>query len=387
MNNAGNGDKWKEQRTFSLKVMRHLGLGKQEIEDHLMNEIDELIAWINDQGEQPLDLHHMLGSSITSFITKLSTGEKFEKGHHIRKLIEDCFLTRGKIPRPTGFGMFGMMPAVAKFLMSLPGNPGKEYHVNIRKVESFLEQRMDQLKKSFNPDSDNVDCFMKAYIKKMADTKKGKFFSDENLIGCTFAFVIGGSETSGDAVAWFMLYLMLHPDVQERMRQEIDDVIGDKRITLKYRYDLPYTQAALQELHRIVSVFPTGVPHAVAEDVSIKNWHLQKGTHVILDIHAVHRSSKYFQDPNRFDPSRFLDGDGKFVYDERVITFGYGKRSCPGQPIAEAEIFLYIVSFLQRFRITCPEGVKYTTESVMELIGHVPKHFPIKAIFKRRERK
>jgi cytochrome P450 len=66
------------------------------------------------------------------------------------------------------------------------------------------------------------------------------------------------------------------------------------------------------------------------------------------------------------------------------MPFGFGKRSCPGEPIADIEAFLFITSLLQKFEIEIPKGRKYTTRGVMDFVGRVPADHPVEAIFRLR---
>ena len=381
---TGNGEKWKEQRKFSLRILRHLGVGKQEVEEAMLDEIEDLIQRLELEGEKPLEVHRHLGSSVTNAVTLLVTGERFDVTHPTRVLIDDCFLPRGNNSRPSTLGIVAFMPWISKFLFSLPGSPAGVYKYRLDRMEGFLKQRLAYLKNNFDAKKDDVDCFMKAYLKEMAENQSGKYFNDVNLIGCAFAFFAAAAETSGDVLTWFMLYMMLYPDVQKKMQQEIDNVIGRKRVSVKYRDAMPYTQALTQELHRVVSAFPTGVPHAVSQDTQMEGYFLPKGTQVLLALHAVHSNPEYFEKPDEFRPERFISKEGTFIRDERVIPFGYGKRSCPGQPVAETEIFLYMTCFLQHFEVLLPEGKKYGTEGVMEVAGRIPADSPIEVVFKKR---
>jgi cytochrome P450 len=386
---AGNGEKWKNQRKFSLKVMRHLGMGKQEVEDGMVTDIEDLIRDIKEQpAGMATDMYRVMGSCAASTITHLITGKKFPMDHPIRRQIDECFLSRGDgTLRPTALGVIAMMPAISKFLCSLPGSPAQGHRNKMDKIHGFLKQQLELLKDRtvFDPETDAIDCFMKAYVKEMPENKDGQFFTDENAIGCAFAFFFGGAESLGDVLTWFFLYLMLYPDVQERMRNEIDDVIGPhKRISYNYRDAMPYTQAVIQELHRIVTAFPIGLSHATAKDVTLGEWLIPKGTHILLGVHDVHMNEEYFPNPDKFDPSRFIDEEGRFIRSDKMIAFSTGKRSCPGQPVADCITFLYLVAFVREFTIRIPDGVTYTTDSDMEFVGHAPKQFPIKAVFSER---
>ena len=197
-------------------------------------------------------------------------------------------------------------------------------------------------------------------------------------------FFEAASNTTNDFLVWFLLYMMVFPELQQRMRKEVDEVVGSSRVSTQMRQHMPYTEAVIHELHRHVSPVPIGLVHAVAEDVELGEYLLPKDTHVIIATFQVHNNPKYFPNPDKFDPERFISKEGTFARDEHVISFGSGRRVCPGEPMANFEIFLYVVSFIQKFVIQAPQGRHYTTEGIIELFGRNPKDSPVEVVFRRR---
>ncbi|KAK8764722.1 hypothetical protein V5799_032671 [Amblyomma americanum] len=96
----------------------------------------------------------------------------------------------------------------------------------------------------------------------------------------------------------------------------------------------------------------------VAEDTTVGGYHVPKGTVLLANFWAVHQSPRLWKDPEVFDPSRFLrpDGSAPTTRPEHIITFSLGKRICPGESLATAEVFLYLTMLLQKFRILPEEG-------------------------------
>ena len=90
--------------------------------------------------------------------------------------------------------------------------------------------------------------------------------------------------------------------------------------------------------------------------VKVGNYEIPTGHMLFASLTAVMQGEDTWSDPQRFDPDRFLDG-GRFKKDEKVIPFSVGKRQCPGEGVARAEIFLFFVGLLQRFKFE-PAGGK-----------------------------
>lgn len=379
-----NGDEWKEQRKFSVRVLKQLGIGKQVVEERILDEIDVLMDKFRQENEAPVEVLQLIGASISNVINLLIMGERFDYDHPTRVMIDKAFLTREKTP--SILGTLNYIPTIAKILHYIPFTPIGNVVVRMDNVMRYLRNRIRELRSSFNVQDGDAICFIEAYLKEMAVNETGVYFDDMHMIGNAFTFFAAASTTTGDFLAWFLLYMVTFPDVQQKMRKEVDEVLGTNRVSGHMKQNMPYTEALMQELHRHVSAAPIGLIHAVAEDVDLGDYLLPAGTHVVIGIFQVHNNPTFFPQPEKFDPERFISKEGTFIRDEHVIPFGSGRRSCPGEPIANMEVFLYIVSFIQAFLIESPKGRKYTTAGVMEFIARNPKDAPVEVVFKQRRR-
>ncbi len=134
-----------------------------------------------------------------------------------------------------------------------------------------------------------------------------------------------GSETTSTTLLWGLVYLIHHPEVQSQVQKEIHAVIGTmRRPNMKDKPFLPYTDAVILEVQRLADIAPLGLPHAVMEDVVFKGYYIPKGTMVMPFLHSVHRDTKQWKEPLKFDPSRFLDNGGKIVNRDRIMPFSAG---------------------------------------------------------------
>lgn len=123
---------------------------------------------------------------------------------------------------------------------------------------------------------------------------------------------------------------------------------------------MPYTEAVMQESLRLASILPGLILHSTTENVEFEGYFLPKGTTVYPNIFQVHRDPEYWKNPNEFIPERFLQTgpDGNLICrkEERVISFGIGKRECIAVTIAQTEFFIILTSLVQNFDIT-PVGM------------------------------
>ena len=136
-------------------------------------------------------------------------------------------------------------------------------------------------------------------------------------------------------------------------------MVGTDRLpSLDDQAEMHYTNAVMEESLRMASLAPLAAPHVTKVDIQVKTYTIPKGTAVFPNLYHIMHDPEYWQDPEEFKPERFLDADGKFHHDERVIPFSTGKRYCIGQSLAEKEFFLFFSGILQAYRLTAMPGTK-----------------------------
>ncbi len=154
-----------------------------------------------------------------------------------------------------------------------------------------------------------------------------------NLATILGEFIVAGSDTNHSAFMWALYFMILHPDVQEKVQTELDQVTGGIRMpTTDDRRNTPYTESVIQEIFRKANVFPVA-PRATLSGgyVDNGNYYLPPKTKVSMNLGAVVNDPINFPDPEKFNPHRFLDSKGSYKPDKKVISFGLGKRRCPGK--------------------------------------------------------
>ncbi|KZT69358.1 cytochrome P450 [Daedalea quercina L-15889] len=181
----------------------------------------------------------------------------------------------------------------------------------------------------------------------------------------------------------FVLLMALHQDIQKKMQAEIDSVVGDLRLPASTdRTSLPYFEAVLKEVYRWLAPAPLGTPHQVTESDVYEGFDIEKGATVITNIWAMTREEELFQDPERFDPERFLGTSAEIseARDPRRFVFGFGRRICPGRLIADSSVFLAAVNLVAAFDIRPGKGLDpqqaVAQSSFTSGIVRHPKPFP-----------
>ncbi|KAF5346731.1 hypothetical protein D9756_010407 [Leucocoprinus leucothites] len=164
------------------------------------------------------------------------------------------------------------------------------------------------------------------------------------------------SETTVASVMTFVLAMLKHPQIQRKVQQEIDAIVGSDRLPdFTDREHLPYLAAVLKEVLRWNPIAPMGVPHSTTQEDYYEGYYIPKGSIVMANAHAIFQDEERFPNPKDFKPDRFIkDGVLKTdVLDPFVVaTFGFGRRICPGMHIGQSVLYLAAASIIYLFDIS-----------------------------------
>ncbi|MCL4123022.1 UNVERIFIED_CONTAM: hypothetical protein GTU68_036057 [Idotea baltica] len=161
-----------------------------------------------------------------------------------------------------------------------------------------------------------------------------------------------GQETTNLCLNWCLIYLVNNQEVIAKVQEELDSVVGRDRLpSLDDLPSLPYTQATIREVLRRSNIVPMGTPHSTTRDTNIGEYFIPSGTTVFSNLYSCHMNPKIWSSPEKFDPSRFLDAEGKLTKNNNFMPFGVGRRMCLGEVLARSEIFLFVTSILHTFNL------------------------------------
>ncbi|OOF98995.1 hypothetical protein ASPCADRAFT_513115 [Aspergillus carbonarius ITEM 5010] len=155
----------------------------------------------------------------------------------------------------------------------------------------------------------------------------------------------GGADTTVSALSCFFIAMALNPDIQKTAQEEIDRVVGTHRLPdFGDRQNLPYIDALIQEVFRWHPVTPLSVAHASSDQDIYKGYLIPKGAILVPNVWAYTHDPTTYPNPSTFNPDRFLGSTPQ--QDPRLYAFGFGRRICPGQLLAEKNIYLTIARAL-----------------------------------------
>jgi cytochrome P450 len=161
------------------------------------------------------------------------------------------------------------------------------------------------------------------------DPETGDGLNTEDIADNILTFIGAGHETTALALTWTFFLLSRHPDIEQRMLEEIATVTGGNDLTAEKVSDLVYVRQVVQESMRIYPPVAMVVRQAVA-DMALGDEEIRAGDNVFVPIYAIHRNKTLWPDPERFDPDRFIPEAVKARHRYAYLPFAAGPRICIG---------------------------------------------------------
>ncbi len=154
--------------------------------------------------------------------------------------------------------------------------------------------------------------------------------------------------------------MVAYPEVQARAHLELDAVVGRSRPpTFADLPSLPYIRAMVKESVRWGPPLPFGIPHASSADDWYESKFIPKGTIILPNMRLMNSDPAVFgSDAARFNPARYLDENGQVRENEGHVSFGYGRRLCPGRFAAEETFAIDLATLLWAMRFERPEDAQ-----------------------------
>lgn len=176
-----------------------------------------------------------------------------------------------------------------------------------------------------------------------------------NLLGA-------GTDTTVNGLTWSMLHLVLHEDLQNKIHDELDNLMENKDMpNIAELKKFHFLNAFVCEVFRLTTVVPFFPPHRTMRDTTVMGHKIPKNTMVLINNYCVNSDPRNWDDPKSFDPKRFLEDNGEFVgwtEHEAFMPFGLGRRACPGGGVAKLHLIAILASLLNRYHFKLAENQK-----------------------------
>jgi cytochrome P450 len=246
--------------------------------------------------------------------------------------------------------------------LPLPAN--RRFRRALGELEAVVYRIIGERRQSGRDEPDLLSMFLSA-----RDEETGERMTDRHLRDEVMTMLLAGHETTSLALSWTYYLLWQHPDVERRVAEEAERVLGSRRAGFADAERLVYTRMVLDEALRL---YPPawGFSRLSLGDDRLGGYRIPKGSIVFLIPFVVHRRPRLWPDPERFDPGRFASELAaerpRFAY----FPFGGGPRQCIGNQFAIVEALLILATVARKYRIALTPGQHVAPDPLITLRPH-----------------
>ncbi|KAJ8709483.1 hypothetical protein PYW08_009487 [Mythimna loreyi] len=176
-------------------------------------------------------------------------------------------------------------------------------------------------------------------------------FTDKQIREHIDTILVVGHQTTAHVLTYTMVLLGSHPDVQEKLFSEIQEVLGEDRDVEKMDLSkLTYLEAVLKESLRVITVTPL-IARKLERDIKLKNYTVSAGRTCVLMFHGLHKHPMWGPDRHEFKPERWLEPGKMPDHPNAFAPFGLGRRRCIGKTYAMMSLKVTLAHVVRNYRI------------------------------------
>ncbi|RDX61067.1 3,9-dihydroxypterocarpan 6A-monooxygenase, partial [Mucuna pruriens] len=330
-------------------LQQHLPIRAEEIKLFLENMMEK--ASLREEVNIGKELAMLANNIITRMALRRRCCDVEGEGHQLIELVKEMTELGGK------FNLGDMLWFVKK--LDLQGFGKRLESVRSRYdviMERIMKEHEDaRKKKEMSGDGDEavrdlLDILLDIYADQSSEIR----LTRENIKAFIMNMFGAGTETSATTIEWALAELINHSDIMVKARQEIDSVVGNNRLVEESDIpNLPYVQSIVKETMRL---HPTGplIVRQSTEDCNVDGYDIPARATMFVNVWAIGRDPNYWESPLEFKPDRFLNEEGESPLDLKgqhfeLLSFGAGRRSCPGASLALQIIPTTLAGMIQCF--------------------------------------
>ncbi|KAH0930068.1 hypothetical protein HID58_015795 [Brassica napus] len=201
---------------------------------------------------------------------------------------------------------------------------------------------------------------LKCAIDHILEAQNKGEINDDNVLYIVENINVAAIETTLTSMEWGIAELVNHPEIQSKLRNEIDTVLGPGvHVTEPALHKLPYLQAVIKETIRRRMAVPLLVPHMNLKDAKLAGYDIPAESRILINAWWLANNPDSWNSPEEFRPERFLEEEAHVEAngnDFRYVPFGVGRRSCPGIILALPILGITIGRLVQNFELLPPPG-------------------------------
>ncbi|KAL7138874.1 hypothetical protein ABFS83_09G011900 [Erythranthe nasuta] len=308
-----------------------------------------------------VDLSEMFTEFTNDVVCRSAFGKKYSEGENGKKylwLLKEFVELVGKINIGDFVPMLSWINRVNGF--------DSRVDTVAREMDEFFEgvicERMENPKKLLQGDREEKhgENFLDILLEIYRDNGTGVSIDRDSVKAIILDVFAAGTDTTSTVLEWAMTQLLRHPQIMKRLQHEVRQVIKDKTDTITENdlEKMPYLKAVIKETLRLHTPIPLLVPRVARKDVKVMGYDISAGTMVVVNGWAIGRDPASWNEPEKFDPDRFLHSRVDYQgLDFELIPFGAGRRGCPGISYAIVTDEYLLANLIREFDWKLPDDV------------------------------
>ncbi|KAL6263530.1 hypothetical protein P5V15_006319 [Pogonomyrmex californicus] len=362
------GLEWRELRHWTVRTLRNVGFAKREMMELLVDELAIILEKLKCNNVRCI--RPVIAPAVINVLWMLVTGKRPSEDLSRLQTFINLLERRAQCFDMTG-GLLASFPWLRYIAPEMSG-----YNLLValnNELKDFLIDTINEHKKRYIKGSE-MD-FIDMFLYEMYSQQDNNVFSDENLLVTLIDFFIAGTNNTAATLDILFLQMANYQDVQRKLHEEIDTVIGSRFPVIEDRVKMPFTEAILTESQRLWLVTPIIGPRRVLANTILDGYKIPKNAIILMDAYCNNMNPEFFPEPTLFKPERHILKDGTHKPHENILLFGKGKRRCPGEALARSAMFLLFVGVMQKYRLLPMPGEKFIKMELSTGLTIAPKPY------------
>ncbi|GCE10863.1 cytochrome P450 [Tengunoibacter tsumagoiensis] len=245
--------------------------------------------------------------------------------------------------------------------LNFPTPRNRRFHRALKTLNTVVYDIMKQHQQAPERHQDLLSMLIEA-----RDEETGEGMSNQQLRDEVMTLLVAGHETAANGLAWSWYLLAEHPEVEQKLHEELDRVLAGRIPTIEDLPNLPYTRMVFEETMRLYPPVWIIMRKALDED-ELGEHKIPKQTYVLWSTYAMHRHPEFWERPEQFYPEHFLPEQVAKRPRHAYIPFSHGPRICIGNNFAMVESQLILAMVAQRYRLKLVPDQKIEPQPLMTL--------------------
>ncbi|KAL4577850.1 hypothetical protein LXL04_013964 [Taraxacum kok-saghyz] len=359
------GDQWAKHRKLINPAFHMEKLKNMVPAFHLSGSkmLDKWEKLVSSKGSSEVDVWPDLQALTSDVISRTAFGSNYEEGIQIFELLKEQSLLTMEALQSLYIPGFRFVPT--KRNMKMNAIDKKVQH----SIRGIINNKIKAMKTGEGNNGDLLGMMLESNSKEVEEHQnKNHGMTIEEVIEECKVFYFAGQETTSSLLVWTMVLLSKHQEWQSRAREEVLNVLGDKKMDLD---GLNHLKVVNMIFHEVLRLYPpvSGLARKVDKEVTLGGFSLPSGTQIGIPIMLMHYDEENWgSDAKKFNPDRFSEGISKATKNQVIyLPFGWGPRICVGQNFALIEAKIALAMILKRFSWELSPSYVHAPHTVLTL--------------------